>query len=174
MKKLATFLYSLWAILLTPRSWCKFDVASTGNVYSAQYTNAYGNSPAAKLTPADMGGKRRVLIASYTQGASAGTIGDVIYMGKLPAGATVLSGKLQWGTGTASEALAVGIVGTPAKFLAATAATTASTTPTAVQAHQAGGATYKTTAETDIIITNSVAAIAAAQLITLELDFIID
>ena len=144
------------------------------NLYSTQYTNAYLSSPPAKLTPAEQGGKLRTVLWKYTQGASAGTIGDVIYFGKLPAGATVLAGTLHWGTGTASETTAIGIVGTPAKFLAATATVTASTAPTAVQAHLAGGATYKTTAETDVIGTNAGAAIAAAQVITLTLSYVID
>ena len=143
------------------------------NVYSAEYTNATA-TPSVKNQPSYNGGRVRTAIASYTQGAADGNIGDVVYMCKLPAGATVLDVTLSWGTGNTNETLAVGIVGTAAKFLAATAAATASTAGTVGTAHLASAAGYTTTAETDIIVTNATAAIKAAQKINLIVKYVTD
>lgn len=156
----------------TSTGFFKLDPAACGNVYSAQYTNMFVNSPPARVTPEYLGGRKRSLIGVYTQ-SGAGTIGDVVYFGKLPAGATVLRGLLSWTTGAASATLAVGIVGTAAKFLAATGITTAGDAD--CKAHMTAGLTpYKTTTETDVIGTNATAAIAASQQIVLYLEYVLD
>jgi len=142
------------------------------DIYSTGYT-AVNATPAVNQEPNMGGGRVRMYVDTYTQGASAGAIGDVIHCKKLPAGARIMpGGLLAWSTGTTSETLAVGVTGTAAKFVAATAAATAGTV--ALAAHLASGAMYETTAEIEVIITNATAAIAAAQVITVYIPYVID
>lgn len=142
------------------------------DLYSIGY-NQDNASPPVNHQPNEGGGRVRYFYDTYLQGGSAGAIGDVIHMKKLPAGARIVpGGKLFWGTGTASELLAVGVTGDATKFLAATAATTAGDAD--LKAHMAAGATYETPAEIEVIVTNSVAAIAANQRITVHIPYVID
>jgi hypothetical protein len=143
------------------------DVNSTG------YNNDNANPPV-KHVPQDGGGRVRYYRDTYVQGASAGSIGDVIHMKKLPGNARIIpGGKIFWGTGTTSETLAVGITGTAAKFLAATAAVTAGNA--ALEAHLASGLDYITPAAgVEVIVTDATAAIAAAQAITVHIPYVID
>ena len=142
------------------------------DIYSTGYDNDNATPPV-NHSPNDGGGRVRLYYDEYTQGAAAGEIGDVIHCKKLPAGARVLPyGVLSWGTGTTNETLAVGITGTAEKFLAATAAATAGISQ--MNAHTTTGLEYKTTAETEVIITNGTAAIAAAQVIRVYLYYVVD
>ena len=143
------------------------------DIYSIGY-NQDNATPPVNHKPNEGGGRVRYYYDTYLQGASAGTIGDVIHMKKLPGGARIIpGGKLYWGTGTATETLAVGVTGAAAALLVATAAATAGSAD--IVAPFASGATYETPAAgTEVIITDAVAAIAAAQRITLHLPYVID
>jgi hypothetical protein len=144
-----------------------------GDVYSTGYINDNATPPV-KHIPQDGGGRVRYYRDTYVQGASAGTIGDVIHMKKLPCCARIIpGGMIFWGTGTTNETLAVGITGTAAKFLAATAAATAGSA--ALEAHLASGLDYITPAAgVEVIVTDATAAIAAAQAITVHIPYVLD
>ena len=143
------------------------------DVYSTGYNNVNATPPVKEKASAN-GGRVRIYKDVYTQGAAAGAIGDVIHMKKLPAGARILPGsKLFWGTGTATETLAVGVTGAASKFVAATAAATAGSV--LLEAHLAAGLDYEVPAGgIEVIVTNATAAIAAAQAITVWIMYALD
>lgn len=171
MKTLFNFLLSFvaYAVALcsgaAPSVFTRRDPCAGADVYSAEYTNAYMTTPPAKLSAAQQGGRVRIFRATYTQGAVIGNVGDIIYFGKLPAGATrVPGGAMFWGTGTANSTLKVGLVGADADMCAATAIDTAGTV--ALNVFAAAGAVSKLTAETAIIGTVATAGVKAGQVIT--------
>lgn len=141
------------------------------NVNSTQYA-ATQIPPIAKMSPADMGGRLKRAYFTYNQGASAGAIGDVIYCCKLPSGANVLGSRVFYSAHGGSATLALGIVGTPAKFLAATSTVSAGNAEGL--AHLASGAQYKLTADTDVIATNAGSAIPANGVVTGWVDYLLD
>ena len=142
-------------------------------VYSTGYVNDNATPPV-KHIPSDGGGRVRIYVDTYTQGAADGSIGDIIRCKDLPAGARVLpGGMLSWGTGNATETLKAGVTGADAAFVAATAAATAG--KVALDAFiAAGAAAYDITAATAVLITNATAAIKAGQKITITLPYVID
>ena len=144
------------------------------NVYSAEYTNALINNPPVRNSAAVQGGRVRIFRATYTQGASAGSIGDVVYFGKLPAGATPLPfGNMCFSAGAATATLKLGLAGDDACFVAATAITSAGNAN--LEAFAAGGAVKgPLAAETDVIGTNATAAIAAGQKITVWMPYVMN
>jgi hypothetical protein len=149
------------------RLFTRQDPCAGANVYAAEYTNSYVTTPPVKNSAAQLGGRIRIFRATYTQGASVGAVGDIVYFGKLPQGATpVPGGKAFFSTGTASSTLKIGLTGSDACFAAATAITTAGTFTLDVFA--ASGAVLKNSGTTDLEIIGTVAGagIAAAQVIT--------
>ena len=144
-----------------------------GNLSSTGYTNDNATPPV-NHDPSEGGGRVRMYYDTYLQGAADATIGDVILMKNLPGNARILpGGLLSWGAGKAGETLSVGITGTADKFVGATAAEVASTV--ALNAHLASGGTYKTPAAgVGVIVTSAVAAIKAAQRITVHIPYVID
>lgn len=139
------------------------------DLYSTGYNNDNATPPV-NHPPDEGGGRVRIYYDTYLQGAADGAIGDVIHMKKLPAGARILSGTMAWGTGNTNETLQAGVTGTNDKFVGATAAATAGTV--VLDDHLVAG--YKTTAETEVIVTNATAAIKAAQRVTVILLYVID
>lgn len=141
------------------------DPCAGADVYSAEYTNAYITTPPVKNSAAQLGGRIRIFRATYTQGASAGNIGDIVHFGKLPSGATrVPGGKCFFSTGASSSTLKIGMVGADADMCAATSITTAGSV--ALDVFAASGAVSKLTADTEVIGTVAGAGIAANQVIT--------
>lgn len=163
------------ALTASPGFLTKLDPrAMVANVYSAQYAKLNTN-PVTKLATDECHGRIRYLIGVYTQGAADGNIGDTVYFGKLPANARLIPhlSKVYFSAGNANATLAVGIPGTTAKFLAATAI--AAQGNALLEAFGADGGTYKTgSAGVDVIGTNAVAAIKAAQVITAHLAYVCD
>lgn len=132
-------------------------------------------TPPVKSSAAKLGGRVRIFKATYTQGASAGTIGDIINFGTLPAGATPLvnGGKAFFGTGTASATMKFGLSGNDACFAAATSIAAAGSV--ALEAFAASGEDLSPlTTDTAVIGTNAVAAIAANQKITVFLPYVMN
>jgi hypothetical protein len=141
------------------------DPCAGANVYSAEYTNAYITTPPVKNSAAQQGGRIRIFRATYTQGASAGTIGDIVYFGVLPNGATrIPGGKCFFSTGAASSTMKIGMVGADADMVAVTAVTTAGSF--ALDVFAASGAVSKLTADTAVIGTVAGAGLAANQVLT--------
>lgn len=79
---------------------------------------------------------------------------------------------MYWATGTASSTLKLGLTGSDACFVAATAITTAGTV--ALPVFAASGAVLKLAAETDVIGTVAGAGIAAAQKITVWIPYVLN
>ena len=151
------------------------DPRAGANVYSAEYTNAYVTTPPVKNSAANLGARIRMIRATYTQGASAGAIGDLVYFGKLPQGATpVLGGKAYFSAGVASSTLQIGVTGNTACFCAATSVTSAGSV--ALEAFAASGAVLKNTGSTDLDIYGTVAGagLAAAQVITVWIPYVMN
>lgn len=149
------------------------DPRARGNVDADIYAATVTKVPPEKIQVDKLGGRVRYICATYTQGASAGTIGDVIRFCKLPKGARILGcSKLYFSAGTASATLKVGITGSDAALLAATSIAAAGSA--AMEAHVAAGAELITTAEVEIIGTNATAAIAANQKIAAHIFYTFD
>jgi hypothetical protein len=63
--------------------------------YTTNYQKGYVNKPRDLFGKGEVGGTKRVLIGEYTQDtADELTNGDLIYVGKLPAGSRVLGARL--------------------------------------------------------------------------------
>lgn len=148
------------------------DPLARGNVDADIYAATVTAVPPQKVQVDKLGGRVRYICATYTQGASAGTIGDVIRFCTLPKGARILESKLYFGTGTASATLAVGITGSASALLAATAITAAGSATMA--AHLASGAGLLLTGDVEVIGTNATAAIAANQKIAAHIYYTFD
>jgi hypothetical protein len=120
------------------------------------------------------GGRVRMFFDTYTQGASAGSIGDVIQFKSLPPGARILPGaKMFNSAGVASATLAVGTTDSAARFLAATSITSAGSA--LMEAQLAAGAVYDVPSTgIGVIATNAGAAIQAAQVISIFIPYVID
>jgi hypothetical protein len=144
------------------------------DIYSTGYNNDNATPPV-KHAPSEGGGRVRIYRDTYTQGAADGTIGDVLHMKRLPGNARILpGGKLIAGTGNTGETLSVGVTGSAALFLAATAAETAAVTELAAHLPAAVGGYVTPAAGIEVIVTNATAAIKAAQVITLYIPYVID
>ncbi|KAB0665649.1 hypothetical protein F6V25_07970 [Oryzomonas japonica] len=182
MKTFINMLVSLVAYVATAMTsskpagtYIRRDPCAGANVYAAEYTNAYVTTPAVKNSAAQLGGRVRIARATYTQGAADGAIGDVVYFTKLPQGATPLPfGKMYFGAGNATATLKIGFAGNDACFLAATSIAAAGSA--VLDAFAASGAILKNTGTTglDVIGTNAVAAIKAAQVITIWIPYVMN
>jgi hypothetical protein len=178
MKTIFNFLISLYAFAVaaftgSAPAFTRRDPCAGANVYAAEYTNAYVSTPPVKNSAAQLGGRIRIFRGTYTQGASVGSVGDIVFFGKLPAGATpVLGGKCYFSNGTASSTLKIGVTGSDAAFIAATSITTAGSL--ALEAFAAAGAVLKTTAEVDVIGTVAGAGIAANQVLTAWIPYVLN
>ncbi len=144
-----------------------------GDVYSSGYNNDNA-APPVNHEPNMGGGRVRYYYDTYVQGAADGAIGDVIHFKSLPEGARKLPGaKMFFSAGNAGATFAVGVTGTATKFVAATAIAAAGSA--LMEDELASGGTYETPARgIEVIGTNAVAAIKAAQVITLHIPYVID
>lgn len=64
------------------------------DLYGVNHTKAFQSEPSTKVNANEMGGVKRHHYDSYTFSAVL-SIGDKIYLGKLPKGARVIGGRLQ-------------------------------------------------------------------------------
>lgn len=149
------------------------DPRARGNVDADIYKSTVTTVPPEKVQVDKLGGRVRYICATYTQGAAAGTIGDIIRFCKLPKGVRILGcSKLYFGAGTATATLKVGITGSDAALLAATSIADAGSAT--MEAHLASGAELVTTGEVEVIGTNATAAIAANQKIVAHIFYTFD
>lgn len=77
--------------------------------YSSGYKKAYVDVPSAKINPGEQSGDVRVLYCNYAAAAEA-NVTDVIYLGKLPAGARVIGGKVKCPATGATGILKIGVL----------------------------------------------------------------
>lgn len=139
-------------------------------------------SPTAKLNPNEIGGRRRVLFSTVTSIAAA--INDTIYFGRLPFGARILSTRVNNATGTASGTMNLGLRNTKTKVVisatglgsAIAIATAANADVTATGALTNAGQSYVTPDQVDVYgtITGAVTPSSPGQVITVQIDYVID
>lgn len=121
-----------------------------------------------------LAGKVRYMMSTYTVPAGTLAISDTINWGTLPKRARLLGNltKMYWSTGAASSTLNLGDAASAARYLAATSVTTAG--GAICEAANASGATFVTTAQTDLVSTVAGAALPANQVITLHVAYVQD
>jgi len=178
MKKFILFIrlvvMTVISFLASPLRPCRFpvfyDPMARGDVYGDSATKLRTN-PVQKVPVNDLGARIRYLNEVYTQ-SGAGTIGDVIHLPPLPAGAKIIPhlSEVAFSAGNAGATLAIGKTGAATALKAATAIDVAGsfslTTP-------ADGADDVTLAEgEELIATNATAAIKAGQVIRFRLAFV--
>lgn len=161
-------------------------------VYSTEQTVINGPqsglAPATRVKANKIGGRIRLLEASYTVPAGGIAIADKIVWGKLPTKARILGNlsRLRWAAGAASSTLNLGDNASAARHLAATTVTLAgSATPDAAEV---GGASFETSDDSNnvangfasstddctLISTVAGAALQAAQVIMLRIAYVQD
>lgn len=150
-------------------------------VNSVQMAKVLG-SPIAKLSPTEIGGRRRVMLGQVTSIAAA--INDTIYFGRLPAGARILGTRVNNANGTASGTLNIGLRKTKDKtVLSATAlgnavaiATAASADVSSTGAYTNAGQSYVTADPVDVYgtVTGAATPSSPGQIITVQIDYVID
>ncbi len=122
------------------------------------------------LNPGVLGGKKRVMVDTYT--ASALASGSTIAVGKsLPVGAIVTGVKLGFAALGASSTLSVGDAGSATRYLAAASSATAGTRlgPDLVTGL---GYVVTGTSDTDILITTGGASITGA--VAIEIEYVVE
>ena len=168
--KLALVIKGLFASAVSSRY---LDPQAAADVYADTYTSLYVNSPPTKVGGKQLAGRVRILRATYTQGAADGAIGDRVFFGKLPAGASPIPfGKTYFSAGNAGATMKFGITGNDDCFLAATSI--AAQGSAVLEAEFAGGANLDQAAEIDVFGTNAVAAIKAGQKITVWIPYVMN
>jgi hypothetical protein len=149
-------------------SFTRRDPCAGANVYSTEYTNAYVTTPPVKNSAAQLGGRIRILRGTYTQVATIGAVGDIIFFGKLPQGATpVPGGKCFFSGGTPGSTLKIGVTGNDTAFCYPTGINAAASVT--LDAFAGNASILKNTGTTDLDIIGTVAGagIAAGQILTL-------
>lgn len=171
IKNMLNFVRLLALMLVTPPKFLQVqDAGARGDVNTTEYGLMYSGQQPTKVDSDKMGGRCRWLIATYLQGAADGTIGDRIFIGKLPKGARrVPGGMCFFAAGNTNATLKVGIVGSDAAYAPATAIAAAGSV--GLDTCFASGAESVMTDETDLIATNAVAAIKAGQKITFHIPY---
>lgn len=150
-------------------------------VLSVQMSKILG-SPLAKLSPTEIGGRRRTFFSTVT--SVAGAINDTIYFGRLPNQARILGTRVNNATGTASGTLNIGLRSTRTKaVISATAlasavniATAANADVTASGALTNAGQSYVTSDQVDVYgtITGAPTPVSPGQIISVQIDYVID
>jgi hypothetical protein len=149
------------------------DPAAAANVSADHHAALYGGTIPQKVSGKLLGGRVRNFRATYTQGAADGSIGDVVYFGKLPKGASPLPlGVAFFSGGNATATMKIGLAGNDDAFCAATSI--AAQGSVALTNDFVGGANLDITADTDVIGTNATAAINAGQKITVWIPYVMN
>lgn len=127
------------------------------NFYGSQYNSAYVANPTSKIAPGDYNGEIRSLFGSYLIPANHSS-GDLIYIGKLPAGARVInsillaSGDLGDGTSLDLGYLNNGVDADDKDAFIDGMATTAAAISESVDAASNSGLFKKFTVETEVVV----------------------
>lgn len=150
--------------------------------FNADNAAAKASSPPTRVKVNKQHGRIRWFESTYTAPASSPPgIGDTITWGDLPVGARVIGplSSLNYAPGTPSSTLNVGDAASAARHLAATSVASAGNTALANPAN--GAASFETTDSSEaatnncrLISTVAGAAIAANQVITLRVAYVLD
>jgi hypothetical protein len=146
------------------------DMFPRGDVYGVNATKSRTN-PVQKIDVRDNGARIRYLNESYTPVAE-GTIGDVIHLPALPAGAKIIAHLSQVGfeAGNAGALLALGKTGAATALKAATSIADAGVF--ALDSPADGVDDVTLAVDEELIATNSVAAIKAGQTIRFRIAYV--
>lgn len=131
--------------------------------YSNDISGAYA-TPATKVSGAAVGGRLRRLRAVITLASQAD--GDVVVLGKLPAGSIFAYGVLNASATLGSSTIAVGISGTAAKYRAAAVFTAAAPTLFGTSTSVDDS---PLSAEEEVILTNTTAALPSSGTLIVDL-----
>jgi hypothetical protein len=141
-------------------------------VHSDQYQAAYVSVPSVALDANESGGRVRVKRATLNTTAKPVNSGDIINLLKLPPGACILGGDVKFGAMGASATLAIGVAGTPGKYLGATSVAAAGKALLADSL--ALGGSEELTVETTLIGTAAGANYAAGQDLKVTIQYAVD
>ena len=140
--------------------------------YNSDQAAKYLAVPATKLAPDELGGRQRILRWSYTTPTGGVAATSTIELGKLPAGARVISGLIQFGAMGATATAHVGTVADTDRYAAsidvAAAGTSAIANTAALYLYDV------TTAETVVIATANVATWVAAKAFNGNMLYVVD
>ena len=131
--------------------------------YSNDISGAYA-TPATKVSGAAVGGRLRRLRAVITLASQAD--GDVVVLGKLPAGSIFAYGVLNASATLGTSTIAVGISGTAAKYRAAAVFTAAAPTLFGTSTSVDDS---PLSAEEEVILTNTTAALPSSGTLIVDL-----
>lgn len=131
--------------------------------YSNDISGAYA-TPATKVSGAAIGGRLRRIRAVITLASQAD--GDVVVLGKLPAGSIFAYGVLNASATLGSSTIAVGISGTAAKYRAAAVFTAAAPTLFGTSTSVDDS---PLSAEEEVILTNTTAALPSSGTLIVDL-----
>lgn len=131
--------------------------------YSNDISGAYA-TPATKVSGAAVGGRLRRLRAVITLASQAD--GDIVVLGKLPAGSIFAYGVLNASATLGSSTIAVGISGTAAKYRAAAVFTAAAPTLFGTSTSVDDS---PLSAEEEVILTNTTAALPSSGTLIVDL-----
>lgn len=131
--------------------------------YSNDISGAYA-TPATKVSGAAVGGRLRRLRATITLASQAD--GDVVVLGKLPAGSIFAYGVLNASATLGTSTIAVGISGTAAKYRAAAVFTAAAPTLFGTSTSVDDS---PLSAEEEVILTNTTAALPSSGTLIVDL-----
>lgn len=128
-------------------------------------------TPPKKLDGAVVGAKRRSIRA--TKPVVADQIGDRVYLGKLPQGATLKDIKINTDTSTGSATFSIGTTAAPAKYRAQAAFTTPLNVPTSIGPIASAWDDAPLTADEDVWLTWAAAAMGGSAIMGIELIYTI-
>lgn len=131
--------------------------------YSNDISGAYA-TPATKVSGAAVGGRLRRLRAVITLASQAD--GDIVVLGKLPAGSIFAYGVLNASATLGTSTIAVGISGTAAKYRAAAVFTAAAPTLFGTSTSVDDS---PLSAEEEVILTNTTAALPSSGTLIVDL-----
>lgn len=138
--------------------------------YATSATDVFNTNPPVKASPAQHGGRVRVLSDTITYASQASGSTLVFGGGYIPKGARVLYGLMTTSVSTGSATVSVGISGSTAKYKALAAYTTADVP--LVFGVTAG--LTETTADEQVILTTGGAALPASGTLTVSIYYVVD
>lgn len=141
------------------------------NQSSIEYAAYNGTVPQVQPDSALQAGKVRCLQTTFNLAAAAQANGDVLTLGKIPAGARIKRISMTASVTLATSTVAIGTAGTPAKYRAAAVFTTVDI-PTPVGPGAVAKAAAANSVEETLIATVSTAALPAAGTLMFEVEYV--
>jgi len=141
------------------------------NQSSIEYAGYSGTAPQKSPDSALQSGKVRCLQASFDLSLATQANGDILTLGKIPAGARVKAIKMTSSVTLGSSTVKIGITGSDAKYRAAATFTTADV-PTAVGPGAVAKAAAANTVGETLIATVGAAALPSAGTLVFDIEYV--